>query len=339
MPVENPDQQTSMASYGQAFVVLLEARGLDPLAVFQAAGVPLQVSNDPLKRFSAAQVTGLFQAAVAATGDPYIGLAVSKILQPSNLHALGFALLSSATLRDFSQRVARYFRLASQYASYRCFEEGDRLILEAEIVATEHCFETQDVWAALMVRYMRVLYQSDFDPLSVELIRPCPAPGAQPYLDYFRCPVTFDCPRMRIAIELSVVDRPLPGANAELALQNDEVVMRYLAQLDKQDIVNRVRSLVIASLASGEVSKQRVADQMHMSARNLQLKLAARDTSFQDILDSARQTLARSYMEQSGLAITEVSYLVGFSDLSNFTRAFKRWTGQTPSEFRTALKS
>jgi AraC-like DNA-binding protein len=334
------DQQSAMASYIQAFVSMLESRNLDPRPIFEAADVPLVMCSDPLKRLSAVQVTRLFRAAASATADPYIGLDISNRLQPSNLHALGFALISSSTLRDYCQRVSRFFRLASQYASYRSYEENGRLILEADVVAQkDFCFENQDVWAALMVRFMRFLYQPCFNPVAIELIRPCPEQGPQPYLDYFRCPVKFDQPCIRIAIDSAVVDLQLPGANAELALQNDEVVMRYLAQLDKQDIVNRVRSLVITSLTSGEVSKQCVADQLHMSARNLQLKLAARQTSFQDILDDARKNLARSYMEQSGLAITEISYMVGFSDLSNFTRAFKRWTGLTPSEFRAARKS
>ena len=74
-----------------------------------------------------------------------------------------------------------------------------------------------------------------------------------------------------------------------------------------------------------------------MSSRNLQLKLAVRGTNFQDLLDQTRHTLAMGYIEQSRLAITEISYLLGFSDLSNFTRAFKRWTGKSPSAYRDTL--
>ena len=67
------------------------------------------------------------------------------------------------------------------------------------------------------------------------------------------------------------------------------------------------------------------------------MKLAARDTSFQDILDSTRKSLAIAYMEQSKTTITEAAYLLGFSEVSNFTRAFKRWTGKSPREFRRSL--
>ena len=132
----------------------------------------------------------------------------------------------------------------------------------------------------------------------------------------------------------SLMDVPLPGASPDMAQYNDQIVMDYLEQMDRQDIVNRVRRYIIADLASGTLSKQAVADKMHMSPRNLQLKLAAEDTTFQDILDSTRQSLATGYMEQSHLAITEIAYLLGFSDASNFTRAFRRWYGVSPRNYR-----
>ena len=113
-------------------------------------------------------------------------------------------------------------------------------------------------------------------------------------------------------------------------------MIQYLDQMDRKDVVNRVRRHIIEELGSGTLTKQSVADKMHMSARNLQLKLAARDTTFQDTLDSTRQNLATGYMAQSHLAITEIAYLLGFSDASNFTRAFRRWFGISPREYRLA---
>ena len=74
-----------------------------------------------------------------------------------------------------------------------------------------------------------------------------------------------------------------------------------------------------------------------MSSRSLQMKLAEKGTSFQEILDSTRHSLALGYMEQSAISITEAAYLLGFSDVSNFTRAFKRWTGKSPRDFRQSL--
>ena len=118
---------------------------------------------------------------------------------------------------------------------------------------------------------------------------------------------------------------------------HDQTVAQYLQQLEKSDIVNRVRTIVVEELSSHALTKQHVSDRLCMSPRSLQMKLAARDTSFQDILDSTRKSLAISYMEQRIISITEAAYLLGFSEVSNFTRAFKRWTGKSPRELRQSL--
>lgn len=326
--------QTTMASYVQAFASALEDRGIDPQSVFDEAGICLQRTSDPLKRITEREVGKLFKAAVQATGDPSFGIAVGERMQPGNLHALGFGLLSSSTLRDFYERICTYYRVVSQSADFRSYDVDGESILATTNVGASVCYETQDAWATMMVRFLRFLYQKELNPLWIELSRAEPEAGAQPYLDYFCCPVRFGCDQNRIAIDGALMDLPLPGASPDMAQHNDEIVMEYLEQMDRQDIVNRVRRHIIQDLASGTLTKQGVADKMHMSPRNLQLKLAAENTTFQDTLDSTRKNLAVGYMEQSHLAITEIAFLLGFSDASNFTRAFRRWFGASPREYR-----
>lgn len=338
MPDRTGRQIGPIASYGQAIATSLEMRGIDSAAVFSEAAVPLPASADPLRRISNEEVSRLFAIAVRITGDPYFGLQVGQILTPSSLHALGFGLLASTSLRDFYQRICNYYRVVSQNADFQQYEKDGQSILTAVNVVDSVCGETQDVFAVMILRFIRRLYQHDINPLWVDLLRPCPEDGDQPYLDYFKCPVQFGCSDLRFAMDSSMMDKPLPGASRELAQYNDEIVMGYLEKLEKQNLENRVRFLIISELASGTVSKQSIADGLYMSPRSLQLKLAALNTTFQDILDMTRQTLAQGYIEQSGLAITEIAYLLGFADTSNFTRAFKRWTGQPPSEYRAQLE-
>ena len=127
----------------------------------------------------------------------------------------------------------------------------------------------------MMVRFLRFLYQQPLDPVWIELTRPEPERGGQPYLEYFNCPVRFSCEEDRIAMDSALMDVALPGASPDMAQYNDQIVMQYLEQMDRNDVVNRVRRHIIEELSSGTLSKQAVADKMHMSARNLQLKLAA----------------------------------------------------------------
>ena len=332
------DKPTTIASYTLAISAALEASGVDPQQVFDEAGSSALMTSDPLKRIGNEEVSRLFQASVRATGNPCFGLEVGEHLQPGNLHAMGFAMLASVSLRDFYNRICNYYRVVSQSADFHQYDKDGASVLVASNIADSVCYESEDAWTGMIMRFLRFLNQRELNPLWVEVCRPVPAGGAQAFTDYFKCPVRFDCPELKIALDSGVMDRILPGGSADLAQHHDEIVMQYLEQLDRKDIVNRVRSLIVSGLASGSLSKQSIADQMHMSARNLQLKLAGRDTTFQDTLDSTRQNLAAGYIQQSHLAITEIAYLLGFSDASNFTRAFRRWYGCSPSEYRAERK-
>ncbi len=328
------DSPTTVASYAQAFVRALNAAGVNPHEVFEAAGVPLRVTTDPFQRLHNEQVARLFQAAIRATGDPCFGLAVGERLEPTNLHALGFGILASATLRDFYERISNYYRIVSQNAVFRHRDEDSACIMTASNMVPGVCHETVDAWVAMMVKFVRSLSQDEVNPLWIEFARPAPPLGDTPYVDYFRCPVRFDCEATSIALDRAVMDRELPGASPDLAQQNDQVAREYLEKMDRGDIVNRVRRLIVEDLSSGRLNKQTVAGRLAMSGRNLQLKLAASGTTFHDILDSTRQNLALGYIQQSHLAITEIAYLLGFSDASNFTRAFRRWNGCSPRDYR-----
>jgi len=331
------DGGTAIASYEQAFVSALKQCGLEPTEVFRKAGVLLQASADPLVRISNDDVSRLFRESIKATNDHYFGIAVGKKLKPVNLHAVGFGLLASSSIRDFYQRICNYYRVISQNADFQHYDEGNAAILVATNVKESICHESGDAFVVMIVQFLRQLYQEDLNPLWVELHRPCPVQGDQPYLDFFKCPVKFDCSDFRIAVDSDIVDAPLLGASKELAQSNDDIAMRYLEKLDREDIVNRVRRIVVEELASGTLTKQRTADKLHMSPRNLQSKLADQDTTFREILDQTRYRLATGYIEQSHLSLTEIAYILGFSDAANFTRAFKRWTDHSPSHYRTFL--
>jgi AraC-like DNA-binding protein len=96
----------------------------------------------------------------------------------------------------------------------------------------------------------------------------------------------------------------------------------------------QVKAKLTEMLPSGRVGARQVAEALHVSVRSLQRKLADKGTSFAQLLEDTRRELARQYVSNSRLSVGEITYLLGFSDPANFTRAFRRWTGQSPSAFR-----
>jgi AraC-like DNA-binding protein len=214
--------------------------------------------------------------------------------------------------------------------------EGDELLLQAAPRTPGLCFETQDLWAALLMRLMRSAWNGELRPRELELCRPLPGGGDGPFRAVFGCPIRFDCPLMRFHFDLATMRQPLLGANRELAQHNDQIAMAYLAKLERDDIVNRVRTHLLNGLSAGVFGRAEIAARMHMSPSTLQAKLARRGVSFQQVLDGTREELALGYVTQRRLSITEIAFMLGFSDVSNFNRAFRRWTGKAPTEYRGA---
>jgi len=129
----------------------------------------------------------------------------------------------------------------------------------------------------------------------------------------------------------------LSGASPELAQYNDRIARDYLARLNKADVVGRVRVEIIERLSSGDCNRRKVASEVGMSEETLHHKLVQCNTSFQKLLDEIRKELALGYLADRAISVTEITFLLGFSDVSNFTRAFKRWTGTSPTLYRNRL--
>lgn len=224
-------------------------------------------------------------------------------------------------------------QLVSQSATLEIRETGEETQLVC-IVRVPICPQTEDAWVAFLMRLMRILHGGDLRPLRVELTHTAPPDGdCRPYLDMFRAPVLFDGPNMVLAFAQDVMRADLPGACPELAQYNDKVATTYLAKLDRTDVV-AVRAAIIEQLPSGNSPRESVAAALCSSPETLQSRLASRSTSFHALLDSIREECARACLSQASISVTEIAYMTGFTDVSNFTRAFKRWTGQSPSVFR-----
>ena len=324
---------TTIGGYALAIAKALDYCGVDSQRVFRAADVPTSLTNDPLLRLPIDALSRLYKASVEATNNPYFGLTVARFVHISNLHALGHALAASDTLFDFCLRVERYFRMVSEAAICTLTETDGQVTLSFAHV-TQLSGETEDAFAGFLVIAMRQLSEAGLNPLRVEFRHAELRGGPEPYEALFRSPVLFGQGASRLIFAKADLLRPLAGSCPELAQMNDNIAMKYIARLDKDDVVSRVKQKVVELLPNGECTREIVAKAMNMSPTTLQFKLAKRETTFHDLMDGARKELACSYVQQSALSVTEIAFFLGFNDTSNFARAFKRWTGLSPTDFR-----
>jgi AraC-like DNA-binding protein len=326
---------TALTSWAKAIRKALDAAGVDSARLFAEAGLDMAKLDDPNARYSVAATTRLWRLAVAATGDEAFGLTVARHVNQTTFHALGYSLSASASLREAFERMLRYFRLVTDAAELSFTVENERCALSLSPLAsaTPPAPEAMDAFALLIVRLCRGLYRRDFSPLQVTLCRPMPGNIAA-FERSFRAPISYGAAANTLWFERAAFERKLDGANAELARHNDEVAVRHLAQLDKQNLHARVHAALIEQLPQGEPSEERVAAALHMSPRNLQRKLAEEGSSYSALLNDTRRELALSYIRDPQYSIGEITYLLGFADATSFSRAFKRWTGQPPSQYR-----
>lgn len=325
---------STIGSWSATILRALDAQGVPGEQLARQAGIDPQSLQEPDARVSRAALTRLWQLAVEATGDPCFGLTATRYVAQTTFHALGYALLASSTLKEALERIIRYRRLIGDVIEMRLSESGDRYRLVIDVSAPPGApYEAVDAIAAVCVRQARLLRgDPSFSPLAVRLQRPEP-PHSEPFRRLFRAPVAFSQPINLLEYSREDLERRLPAGNAELARHNDEVMVRYLARLDAGRVAHRVQQALLDALPDGAPTKQRIARKLGMSPRNLQRHLGAEDTSFKDLLNEARVTLARNYIDEGRLSVTDIAFMLGFADTSTFSRAFKRWTRMSPSAY------
>ena len=281
----------------------------------------------------------LITIAETMTGDPCFCFRVANYIHPTTYGALGFALYSSNNIRAFCHRLSRFHSFIT--TNHDCvFYEADKeprlLIKPADATIEQPVYRSMvSGYMVVMVRFLREISSPDFHPARVDIACQPPAGCEAIYQDYFRSKVLFSTGNYVLVFDVNEIDKPFPAANVELARQNDQIMMKMVADTVKEDLIMQVRSKLVELLPSGECSKEDVAKELYMSVRTLHNKLERLNTNYQQVLDDTRQELAEQYMQQQQRSISEVAYLLGFSDCSNFSRAFKRWTGESPSWFRS----
>ncbi len=334
------------SSYGPIAVAIyqtLESYNVDASKVMRDAGVDLAHLKDPTARLNPVVHRKIVADAVKLTEDPAFGLRFSDFVHPTTFHALGFALLSSSTLRAFCKRWVRYHSFITTTGEVSIDEGGEAPALvfpsvnpKSESMVGRVLIDGQ---IATVLKLIRFMYRPDYSPVRVDLTSPKISGTHGIYRNYFGANVSFSQKRNCIYFEQDVLDAKLPAANAELARQNDEAVLNFLARLDRANVVAQVHAKLIELLPSGDCSKAKVASALNMSVRTLHNRLSDSNTTYQQLLDRTRRELAEQYMRQPNISVSEVAYLLGFSDCSNFSRAFHRWTGHSPSNFRDAANT
>jgi AraC-like DNA-binding protein len=328
--------KTTLCSWVKAICRALDAAGCDSAALLAQAGFEANSLDGPRARCALTSSLRLWKIAMAATGDPAFGLKVASQLKPTSFHALSYGISASSTLKEAFERAQRYGHIGSDAVDYEfslCGSEYHLVIAPSAELGDEPI----DALVASHLRMCRSLIGRDYSPLRIEFRRARPA-KIDDFHALLRAPLFFDLPQTRLVFDRESIERRLEGANPELARHNDAIALQYLSQLEHANTELRVREVLVQQLARGEPSQDDVADILNMSARTLQRKLLEGGTTYKEILDDTRRALALAYLSTPRHSVGDVTHLLGFSASSCFTRAFRRWTGQSPSDWRAGAQ-
>ncbi|CZF78658.1 HTH-type transcriptional regulator VirS [Grimontia celer] len=314
---------------------------IEPIETLERFGISPSIVNDPEGRVCVQSLGNLFAYCNNKVGGRAFNIEVACSFHPSVLHALGYAVQSAYSLQEALERVAQYKRVVSNCCNMYAFEEGeDDFVADLEVyqyadsgrgVLTPHMIEA---FLATLVQLSRDIVGRDFNPVKIQynfepIGADCDVASA-----FFDCPIEYGCDRNAVVMDAEVVRAQSISSNPAINEMHLEMLNKFMCRVDKTNLSFQIENRIVEELPLGAPSQADVAKQLGLSLRNLQRKLNDQGTCYKDILDNTRKRLTMNYIRQPHMSISEIGYLVGFSNVANFNRAFRRWEGCAPGEYR-----
>jgi AraC-like DNA-binding protein len=316
-------------------LMYMAAQGYDANELLRAEGVNPILLSDPEARLSHTAAIRLWEAAGRITNDPDLGLHVAGAIRPGQFGALEYALRTSANLREAFTRLAAYHRILHDAAQVsfeidrECTIVSHRLPLPGGAPRPVSEF----ILAAWLVT-ARQATGVEIAPIEVRFPHAEPANVCE-HRRVFGCPLKFEQRRSELVLSRKLLDLALLKADPVLQQIVEAQVLALLRKLPKAEATtDAVRRFLAEELSNGQPKLAQLALRLRMSTRTLHRRLEQEGTSFRRVLNEVRRELAVRHLVERRLVIGEIAFLLGFSEVSAFHRAFKQWTGHAPHAYR-----
>lgn len=327
---------TKLASIQHILWAILEDYRIDPGPVFSAANLDPALMFQPGARYPLSGIARIWKEMSLRIDDPCFGLKTAEHWHPSHFGTIGYAMLASPTLRMALERLIRFHRVVSDARFGKLVEDREKKTISIVMNwADESPWSAarEDAALTFILSICRLNFKKPLIPKRVELTHSQPSCLVR-YEEFFGCRVRFNRPAPVMTLALSDVDILLRSGDEYLADFHDEIMEHYISKLGKNRLLRKVQKIVATNLPDGNVLIATVAGQLGMSTRKLQRELKEEGTTYHALLNKTRRELAERYVGESYNELIEVAFMLGFADLSTFSRSFKRWTGSPPGRYR-----
>jgi len=325
---------TVSASSARSLSSYLIKKGYSKQSLEDETGLQLDELEQPDFRISLSAFHMLWDIAERFTKDRAIGLHIGAKSNPDEMGVVGHIFFNNATLGQALQQFERLYKLvnAGMHVEFQVDDDFAQLKYICEN-PEDYSRPNMDRTLAVSVSRARSFIQSQPKMEYVGFAHPEPE-YVEEYHRLFQCPVKFDQPYCSIVFKKQFLDFELPKRNPYL----HKVLTRHVETLlnkirPKKSISDQVKKIISRQLSKDAIDAEKIASKLHMSRHTLYRKLKSEGHSFQELVEAVRKEKAIRYIKEKRYSLSEIAFLLGFSELSAFSRAFKRWTGSSPAKY------
>jgi AraC-like DNA-binding protein len=295
--------------------------------------------GDPDGRIPTLLARKLLLATMERTGDPAIGIHAGERIESTDFGVMGLATRNSPDIRRALLCGARYLRLLDDNLEGILTEDGDRAMWQLRNLIPRPLPAVNDFQlTTAMISITHYLGHRE-PPIEVHVAHAEPVYAAE-YARVFESPIRFNSRHNALIVPRSLLSSPVRGANADFLSVFDRQAQKVLEEHARADGMRaRVQQLLAKRLAEGSSSIGSIASELHMSSSTLRRRLSDEGTTYSDVLEEVRRELAMHHMHDRRLAVGEIAFLLGFASQSAFGKAFRRWAGKSPLEYRAEFRA
>ena len=314
----------------------LRERGKEVAGILSRAGLTVQAVDDPAARLEAKAEIEVLDLAAAALADDLLGFHLARSFDLREIGLVYYVMASSEELAGALHNLERYSRIVNEGVSLTCtLGQGATVTLDYVDFDRGSDQHHTEFWLVALIRILRDITDSRLAPQRLKVKHARPQPPAD-FKSFFGTEIEFDSDTDEIVLSGPVASLPIarrdPYLNKLLRRYAEEALALKAAK--HTGIRSKVEHLLPELLPHGRANVPEVASRLGMSSRTLSRKLRDEGLAFTDILDELRAALARRYLADRELPVSEVAWLLGYQEVSSLTHAFKRWSGTTPRQFR-----
>ena len=330
-------EQTILASDLRVITRYLGSQQLDPEAALTEAGITPATLSEPRGRIPAALVGELLTQLAGQHPDRNLGLALARHHHMTDTHVLGLTAIASETSLDALRRLIRYQALVSSQEPLGIVESNDAVTLTKSIAQSPIAEHVIQVFLfAVILSAIRNISGFQGDIIDVSFTGAAQGSEAD-YRAVFGPRVRFSASAAELVLPRPVLEQPISTGNVDILTTNEPLLASLVRAVRENNLPAKIKLTILDQLPDHTLTEEEAAASQNMSLRTFQRRLEDEGTRFRALLDQTRTERAETLLSDPLCSLSEVGYHCGFSEQASFSRAFKRWTGKTPSEYRKAL--